>query len=133
MHRHRRSSVISLLLVLFAWTPVAFCQLTTATFYAIVTDSSGAAVPGATVTLTHNETATVTTKRTDSSGEAAFDFLRVGLYTLTIESPAFKKYQSIGLELLAGENVRRTFALQVGDVSETVSVEATATQVNTVD
>jgi len=130
---HRRSSVISLLLVLLTWTPVAFCQLTTATFYAIVTDSSGAAVPGATVTLTHNETATVTTKQTDSSGEAAFDFLRVGLYTLTIESPAFKKYQSTGLELLAGENVRRTFALQVGDVSETVSVEATATQVNTVD
>src|SRR5436190_24283259 len=102
---HRRSSVISILFVLLAWTPLAFCQLTTATFYAIATDSSGAVVPGATVTLTHNETATVTTKQTDSSGEAAFDFLRVGTSTLTIESPAFKKYQSTGLELRAGENV----------------------------
>jgi len=129
----RPSSVVSLLLVLLALTPAAFCQLTTATFYAIVTDSSGAVVPGATVTLTHNGTGTVTTKQTDSSGEAAFDFLRVGLYTLAIEGSGFKKYQSTGLELLAGENVRRTFALQLGDVSETVSVEATAPLVNTVD
>jgi len=129
----RRNSVVSLLLVLLTWAPSAFCQLTTATFYAIVTDSSGAAVPGATVTLTHSGTATVTTKQTDSSGEASFDFLRVGSYTLTIENQGFKKYESTGLELRAGENVRRTFPLQLGDVSETVSVEATAAMVNTVD
>jgi len=129
----KRNSVISPLLVLLAWTPLAFCQLTTATFYAIATDSSGALVPGATVTLTHNGTGTVTTKKTNSSGEAAFDFLRVGSYTLTIESQGFKKYQSTGLELRAGENVRRTFALELGNVSETVNVEATAPLVNTVD
>src|ERR1043165_5329925 len=97
----RCKSVTSFLLVLLGWTSLAFCQLTTATFYAIVTDSSGAVVPGATVTLTHNGTATVTTKQTDSSGEASFDFLRVGSYTLAIERQGFKKYQSTGLELRA--------------------------------
>src|SRR5207244_4243319 len=59
--------------------PVAYAQVTTATFYGIVTDSSSAAVPGATVALTHEDTATVTRKTTDSAGEFVFDFLRAGV------------------------------------------------------
>jgi hypothetical protein len=77
----------------------ARAQLTTATFYTIVTDPTGAAVPGATVTLVHGGTATAVTKMTDSNGEAAFDFLRIGEYTLTIEGRGFKRYHGTGIEL----------------------------------
>ena len=101
-------------------------QVTTATFYGIVTDSSGAVVPGATVTLTHEGTATVNTKTTDAAGEFAFDFLRIGSYTLRIEGRGFKKLESKGIDLASAQVVRQTFALEVGSLTETVMVEGGA-------
>jgi hypothetical protein len=125
--------LVTLTAVTVALSLVGRAQLTTATFYAIVTDPSGAAVPGATVTLTHAATASTSMKTTDGNGEAAFDFLRVGDYTLTIEAQGFKRYQSTGIQLQAGQNIRRSFGLDLGATSETVSVEATSPLLNTVD
>ena len=62
----------------------AFGQVTTATFYGNVSDSSGAVVPGASVTFLNEGTASVQKKTTNPSGEFAFDFLRVGAYTIRI-------------------------------------------------
>lgn len=107
-------------------------QVTTATFYGIVTDPSGARIPGATVLLTHEGTAAVSTKTTDAGGEFAFDFLRVGRYALRIEAQGFKSYSASGIELAAAQNVRRTFVLDLGAVTETVSVESAAPLVNAV-
>src|SRR5262245_6671070 len=69
-------------------------QVTTAKFYGIVTDSSGALVPGASLTMIHESTGTMLTGTTNEVGEFAFDFLRVGSYTLRIEVAGFKKYES---------------------------------------
>src|SRR5262245_19077061 len=106
-------------------------QVTTAKFYGIVTDSSGARLPGANLTLIHEGTGTTLTGTTDELGEFAFDFLRVGSYTLHIEGAGFKKYESKGIELAAGQSVRQTFALEVGTLAETVTVEGAATLVST--
>ena len=82
---------------------LAWSQVTTATFYGIVQDASGAVVPGVDVTLTHEGTSTQTVKTTDENGEFTFDFLRIGSYSLRIEAPGFKAFSSAGIELAAAQ------------------------------
>jgi outer membrane receptor protein involved in Fe transport len=107
-------------------------QITTANFYGIVTDTSGAVVPGASVTLIQKETRAELHKTADAAGEFTFNFLRVGTYSLNIEASGFKTYSSTGIELAAGQQVRQTYVLEVGAVSETVQVQSTTPQINTV-
>ncbi|MBC8166040.1 MAG: TonB-dependent receptor [Bryobacteraceae bacterium] len=107
-------------------------QVTTATFYVNVTDSSGAVIPQASVKLVHDGTGAAVTRLTDEQGEAAFTFLRVGTYTVSIESKGFKRQETSGLELAAGQQVRQPFRLDVGATSETVLVEASVPLINTV-
>src|SRR5262245_11783206 len=85
------------------YTAAIWAQQTTATFYAVVSDSTGGSIPAATITLTHDGTGTGVTKTTDVSGEAIFDFLRVGSYTLRIEARGFKRLESKGIELSAAQ------------------------------
>jgi len=113
-------------------TATSSAQVTTATVYGTVNDPSGASIPAATVTLKHQETGAVATKVTTDTGDFQFDFVRVGAYTLTIEGRGFRRHQSSGMELAAGQSVRQTYTLQVGDVSETVQVEGAAPLVSTV-
>src|SRR5262245_10493160 len=110
----------------------AQAQVTTATFYGTVTDSSGALIPGANVTLLHQGTGITATKTTDETGNFVFDFLRVGSYTVTIEVVGFKTYRGSGIELTAGQQIRQTFRLEIGTVTETIQVEASAPLVSTV-
>ncbi|MBM3766698.1 MAG: carboxypeptidase regulatory-like domain-containing protein [Acidobacteria bacterium] len=107
-------------------------QQTTATFYAVVTDSSGATVPAATVTLTHDGTGATVTRTSSETGEAVFDFLRVGSYSLRVEAKGFKRAESKGIELSAAQNVRQTYTLEVGATTETVNVEGSAPLINAV-
>ncbi len=107
-------------------------QVTTATYYATVTDSSGAVVPAATITLTHSGTGATSEKVSDSAGEAVFPFLRVGSYTIRVEAKGFKRQEASGLELTAGQQVRNTLALEIGAATETISVDANVPLINTV-
>jgi hypothetical protein len=124
-----------ILAALFLLASIGEClaQVTTARFYGIVTDPSGAVVPGATVTLTNQDTGAATTKTTDAAGEFMFDFVRVGKYTLGIEARGFKTFQSSDIELGAAQSVRQTFALEIGSATETVRVTAETIEVNTVN
>jgi len=121
-----------LLAALLVFSAIGSAQVTTATFSGTVTDPTGAAAPGATVTLTQEETGAVVTKVTGRDGDFQFDFLRVGSYTIMVESKGFKRYSAKGIDLTAGQSVRQTYPLQIGDVTETVIVEASAPLVNTV-
>src|SRR3954469_22241300 len=107
-------------------------QVTTATFTGTITDPSGAGVAGANVRFTNQSTGADVFKTTGEGGEFTFDFLQVGTYQLKIEHAGFKSVQSSGLELSAGQNVRRNFTLELGAITETVSVEAAAPLVNAV-
>jgi|GEM_PF-316320 len=109
-----------------------WAQVTTATLYGIVQDQSGAAVPGTNVTLTHEATAAVRQAVTDETGEFVFTALPVGTYTLKIEKPGFRAYVRKGIELAAAQNVRQTHALEVGELTQAVTVESAAPLVNTV-
>jgi hypothetical protein len=109
-----------------------WAQVTTATLYGIVRDQSGAVMPGADVTLTHEGTAQARQTLTGDTGEFVFTALPVGSYTLKIVLPGFKTYMNRGIELAAGQNVRQTYTLEVGGVAEAVTVEGSAPLVNTV-
>src|SRR5689334_5010367 len=107
-------------------------QVTTSTFLGTVSDPSGSMVVGANVTLTNQETGAANSKTTGDDGSFEFDFLRIGTYRLKITANGFKTLQTSDINLQAGANVRRDFKLELGAVSETISVEGTAPLVNTV-
>jgi len=109
----------------------ASAQVTTATLYGIITDSTGAVVPVASVTLIHEETNAATTHTSNESGEFVFDFLRIGTYIVRIEASGFKRFENTGLALSSGQTVRKTFQLEVGALTETVTVEGSAPLVST--
>src|SRR4051794_20804420 len=110
----------------------ASAQVTTATFYGIVNDSTGAVIPAAPVNLRNEATAAVYRKTTDAAGEFGFDFLPGGTYTLRIEAPGFKALETSGIILSAGQQTRQNYQLEVGAVNETLKVEGTAPLLNTV-
>ncbi|MBI3208108.1 MAG: TonB-dependent receptor [Candidatus Solibacter usitatus] len=118
--------------VLFLFAPALRAQQTTATFYAVVADSTGGSIPSAVVTLTHEGTGSAVNRTTSALGEAAFDYLRVGSYSLRIEAKGFKRLESKGIELSAAQNIRQTYVLEVGATTETVNVEGSTTLINTV-
>jgi len=128
-----RKLIISLVFSLSALLAGSIqAQDTRAAFFAVVTDATGGVIPNATVTLTHEGTGVETTRKTSASGDAAFDFMALGQYRVTIQAPGFKQYTQTGIELSAGENVRQTFVLEVGEVTERIEVTGQAPVLETV-
>src|SRR4051794_3623617 len=97
--------VLALLIGLSLLVGGSFAQVSTATLYGTVTDPSGANIAGASITLKHQQTGAVTTKVAGEGGDFQFDFLRVGTYTIQIEARGFKRFQTVGIDLVAGQNV----------------------------
>jgi outer membrane receptor protein involved in Fe transport len=111
---------------------LGWSQASSATLQGRVTDPSGAVIAGATVTLTNQDTQAKITKVSSSTGDFSFTFVPVGTYTLTIEGKGFRPYVASGVTLRAGQQVRQTFAMEIGSVTESVKVEADTPIVNTV-
>jgi hypothetical protein len=110
---------------------LCFGQRTTGTFAGIVTDRTGAVLPGADVQLVNEGTSATMQKLTGETGEFVYDFVPVGTYTLKIVMPGFKTYNSQGIPLGAAQNVRRTYVLEVGAVTDSVTVTGEVPLVNT--
>src|SRR5947207_14190728 len=107
---------------LFLAVPAARGQVTTATLYGVVQDTSGAILPGVSVTVAHQGTNLTREMVADDPGELALAALPAGPYAIRIELSGFKTYTSQGLILSAGQEVRQTYALEVGGLAETVTV-----------
>jgi hypothetical protein len=98
-----------------------------------VTDKSGAAVVGATVTLTNAAQGLVRSENTNGSGAYEFNAIPPGSYSITIEAPGFRKYEHAGLDLLVNAPATENATLQVGATTETVEVSAQENTLNTTD
>src|SRR5688572_31034390 len=109
----------------------ARAQVTTATLYGVVQDSSGAILPGVNVVVTHQGTNLTRETVSDSRGEFALPGLPAGPYAIKIELSGFKTYTSSGLKLGAGQEVRQTYSLEVGTLAETVTVVESAPLIQT--
>jgi hypothetical protein len=119
-------------LALLVFTPTLSAQLnTTAIITGTVTDSTGAVVPGAVVTLTDDATKVAIKTQTNGNGVYIASGLTVDTYTVTIAKPGFKSYSVTGVELHPTETVAVNGVLSVGAQTQTVTVQATSTQVET--
>jgi hypothetical protein len=97
-----------------------------------ITDPSGAAIPGAAVTLTNQATGEIRNDKTESSGEFVFVAVQPGTFTLSVSMPNFKKYEKRDLTLHASERLAAgNIQLQVGTVNESVDVQADQTPIQT--
>ncbi len=92
----------------------------------VVSDSTGAAVPNATITLTNISTNAARTTVTTNAGDYAFPSVPPAFYNIRVEHPGFKTAESKNVEVQVQASVKLDFTLQVGQVSESVEVQASA-------
>jgi hypothetical protein len=116
---------------LLAFTEMASAQGGYAKINGVVTDSSGAAVQGATVTVTQRGTGEVSTATTNSEGIFVFPSLRPALYDLKATSAGFAAFTQTGVVLQADSAVTVNVGLKVGNIDQSVTVEASGVQVDT--
>ncbi len=116
---------------LFAAVSPALCQTASANINGYVRDSSGAAIPNATVTARMSEQQLVRTAPANSEGFYQLLALPSGTYDVTVEAPGFQRQTQTGLALTVNQNLRVDSTLQVGTVESQVTVDAIAPLVDT--
>lgn len=89
-----------------------------------VTDSSGGVLPGATITVTNENTGLVVERVTDDSGLFVITNLPVGPYSVQADLAGFRTAQRTGFQLTADGRISADFTLAVGSLTETVDVQA---------
>jgi hypothetical protein len=100
-------------------------QLSTADIVGTVTDSLGALIPQANVTLTNLDTHDQRAALSNASGDFQFTLLPVGHYSVTVRAKGFKTSTTANLAVEAGDRARADAHLEPGGATETVTVEAT--------
>ncbi len=113
---------------------VALCMFTTSLFaqygagviLGTISDSSGAVLPAVTVTINNRETDETRTVQTDGSGNFRFNALPPGTYTVTSTMTSFKTAVLAGLNVPVNTETRADITMLVGQVKDTVNVQASA-------
>ena len=91
-----------------------------------VVDATGASVPDARITATNVATRDMRQTPSDASGAFGILALPAGMYTVTAEARGFKKWENSQVVVTVGDKIRLAPVLQVGAVTETISVQGTA-------
>jgi len=129
MKRIQQILVVSLLIAIIGSTNI-FAQSFKATVLGQVTDSNGATVPNATVTITEtaiNQTQTVVT---DEDGSYIFTQLDPSSYTIRIEAANFKTLNRTNVVLETNQTLRLNLSLEAGSVNEQITVTAEPPVIN---
>ena len=116
----------AILLWLIAGLSPMSAQVTTATILGTVTDSTGAIVPGVRITIRNVETGISRAVTTDEQGRYRATQLAVGHYEVAAEAAGFQTLVRSGIELTVGREATLDLTLQVGAVSESVTVTGEA-------
>ncbi len=112
--------------VLLGLAPRASAQVAEAALSGVVTDPSGAAVSGAMVAAKDVETTVVRSTTTDGTGHYELLALAVGGYEVTVTKDGFQTLVQGGIDLVVGQQAQVDFKLQVGGVSQKITVNADA-------
>jgi len=121
----RRFSIVVVLgTLLFGLSAPVMGQAVNATLLGTVTDSSGASVADAKVTITETNTGISHTSQTNESGNYVFPDLPPGTYRVIAEQSGFKRESRAGIDLIVNSSERVDLVLQPGNMSETITVEA---------
>src|SRR3989475_3295007 len=110
---------------------LVFAQTSTATIVGVVRDTTGALVPGVSVTAKQTDTGLTRTAVSDEYGAYNIQLLPVGPYELTAELPGFKQQVRRGINLVVGQEAVVNLTLEVGGVAEQVTVTEEVALVNT--
>jgi len=111
--------------------PLAALAQDTATIIGTVTDSTGAVVPGAKVTVSNPNRGFVRDVASNTSGEYSAARIPIGDYVVTTEATGFEKLVRSGITLEAGQTQRVDMALKVGQVTQEVEVVGNVAKVET--
>ncbi|MBS1873714.1 MAG: TonB-dependent receptor [Acidobacteria bacterium] len=98
-----------------------------------VTDSSGRSIQNAAVTAVETRTLARLTATTNEQGYYSFEFVPVGVYSITVEQAGFQKITKTAIEVQINQAVRTDFKLEVGAVTQAITVQAEATAIKTDD
>ncbi len=128
-----RYAVLFLLFLLISLGLPLRAQTSAGRIIGTVTDTQGAAIGGAQITVVN--TGTAITQKTTSNGQGFYQVLElpVGTYSISAEHGGFAKEVTPAQSLDINQSLRVDLHMQVGSVSETVVTDATATQVETVN
>src|SRR5580698_5774820 len=106
------------------FSAVAWSQTQLATVSGTITDPSGAAVPGVSVTIVSQGTGLKRSALTDTAGEYRFAGLPTGTYSLRMEKTGFQSQIREGIELTSAAEVTINSQLAIGDLSQQTTVSA---------
>jgi hypothetical protein len=124
--RFLRALATGLALAAFLYIPAARGQALSATLVGNITDTTGASIPGATVTALHSATGRETEASTGPAGLYSFTTLPPGSYDVIVTADGFQTFRRRGVLLAANTTVRVDARLQLGQVSEAIEVSAQA-------
>ena len=109
----------------------AAAQQSRASFFGLVTDSSGASIPAAKVTITAVDTNQSTVVESSADGLFSAPLLTIGNYSIAVEKQGFKRAVRSGLNLQVDQRAEINFKLDVGGTTETIEVRGEAPLVDT--
>ncbi len=122
----RRLEIVSSRCVSFFATGLFAQGETTSAIVGQVSDASGAAVPGATVTVTNTDTALKRSASTDESGRFNFPQLKPGVYTVRVEARGFDAKQNEAVSSSLGQKQTVDFILKIAQARESIEVSGEA-------
>jgi len=126
-----KRAVLGLIVAACLLPAVAAAQAVTGTILGLITDSTGAVMPGATVTLTNTGTGLLRVVTTDNNGEFTAPSLPTGTYSVKAELSGFKTVTRPDIPLGVDQRVRIDVKLEIGAVEESVTVTGTSPLVQT--
>jgi hypothetical protein len=133
MRKKRLSSAPSLVaaILFFFLCSHLHAQYENGSLVGTIHDSSGATVSGASVTITNNATGITAKATSNSTGDYEIPSLRVGVYTISANSPGFSDAVAKNITVSVGVRERIDLSLQVGSTQTTVEVSDVALQIET--
>src|SRR6202140_2974661 len=130
---NRARYLLSSVLLVFSLTSLCFSQTSSASLQGTVSDATGGAIAGATVTLLNTGSNLERSAITGNLGEYRFLALPPGTYRLAVTAKGFARYQQTDLQLLVNTPATANMQLKVGGTSEVVNVSGEAPALNLVD
>lgn len=123
--------LVVLAVSLFIHTPALKAQSITQTIQGLVSDATGAVIPGATVSYMNLDTGVSQSVQSNETGNYTFALVPVGNYEITCQLEGFKTNTTSNQRVETAAQVRIDFTLEIGDVTETVEVSAAAVTLQT--
>jgi hypothetical protein len=120
---HRPLAFLAFVLLMLLTLPAAAgAQVLYGSLVGNVNDETGAAVPGATVTIRNKQTGTEREATTDATGAYRFDTVQPGTYSITIQLTGFRSFTREDIPVTLNTTARADARLQVGQLTESVTV-----------